>query len=411
MHPLIITYFKRIIRLIFISLIISLLLFLVYFFYTPSINIAEISINNPFYVYVADLPIWLYLIVYFIVISFINLFIFFSFSIYFDFVKTLKENAKNKYDLFFAEKLSNVLLLSKYNDELSLKEYAKELKPYLKNRTQLESFFNAYTKMQELLAINLSPNFLIIVNHLKLNNKLKSFLYNDNLDERIIAMKVLSYLRITGFEKQIISYSKSKNYALRNEAYAALIRLMETDKPLLNLIGEEYNLSMLDINVIVNSVIKNHKMDINYQALLASLKQRKNIIGLILAKHRYKKEYSNLILILNQIGSPDAVLNKLAWDSFLKLVPDNEGVDIIINKFKSESDDIKLLIIKNSYHLNDKRFYDFLHEVIDNESLLIKIEAMKILFNNNINLLAKYNDSSDIETNKALKEVSDIYIN
>lgn len=128
-----------------------------------------------------------------------------------------------------------------------------------------------------------------MVKYLKLTHKIESFIYNKNFDDKILAMKIISYLRLRTYNKQILKFAQSNNFALRTEAYASLIRLMETDEHLLNLIGTKYNLSLLDVNIIVNAILKNNKMNINYNALIFSENINQTMIGLLLAKYRYKK--------------------------------------------------------------------------------------------------------------------------
>jgi hypothetical protein len=411
MNTIFIIYSLMVIKRILQITIVFLLLFLVYFFYQPYVLIADFVFQNPFYAQTSAMPVWLYLIVYFIIISIINVFIFVSLSAYFNSQREKTKKIRIYYEKLFAENIVDYLLSEKHDSKTHFDAFLSVLKPLLRNKIQLESFFSAYTKTQETLALNLSEKFIVLLTELDLIKQIKLFLYSNKLDDRILAMKMYSYLRIGDYEKRISKYARSNNYALRTEAFAALVRLMNEDHHLVTFIGEKYNLSMLDINVIVNAVLKNFKMNINYQALLSSPLSRKVIVGLMLAKHRYKKEYRNLILILNQIGSKDNLLNKLAWDSFLSLVPENEAVDIIIDRFKTEPIDVKLMILKQSHKLQDQRFFEFLGEVIKNEELPLKVEAMKILFKNNFEMLAKYSNNQESKIKLAFQEVSDININ
>ena len=226
-------------------------------------------------------------------------------------------------------------------------------------------------------------------------------------------MRIISYLRIRNndYEKKIYEYSDSKNYALRSEAYGALIRLMEGDNQLADFIGSKFDLSLFDINTVVNAVIKNHKMNINYIDFLSSKLNRKIIVGLMLARYRYRKGSRSLILILNYIGNEDPLLNQLAWSSFLKLVPKDEGVDIIMDRFEQETDDIKIMILKNSHDTQNEMYHKFLQDVISRSSLLIKIEAIKILFKEKFDFISPFVNSEDNDVMMALHEVSDLNIN
>ena len=92
-------------------------------------------------------------------------------------------------------------------------------------------------------------------------------------------------------------------------------------------------------------------------------------------------------------------------------MPKDEGVDIIIDRFKQEPDEIKLMILKDSHDTESETYYKFLQEVISGNSLQIKIEAMKILFKENFDFILPFVNSDDPEIKMALLEVSDLNIN
>ncbi|MFO8066204.1 MAG: hypothetical protein R6U11_01345, partial [Bacteroidales bacterium] len=297
MNRFIVSSFAKKIFTVFLRLLLILLVLIpVYFFYQPQISIFDVTINNPFYKYIESLEVWLYLILYFSIVSFINIFILFSLSIYFDYKKEKAAKMRERYEKFFAERLTEYLLFEKYNDENKTDEFVKSIKQFTKKRIQIDAIFSTYTKIQETLALDLSEKFKLVLKKLGIYNKQKLFLYSNNNDERIIAMKMLSYLRIQDHKERITYYSKSKNHALRTEAYAALIRLMEKDDVLTAFIKQKHDLSLLDINVVINAVLKNFKTKIDYESLLNSTLLRKTIIGSLLVKYRNLNQYNKLLL-------------------------------------------------------------------------------------------------------------------
>jgi len=223
-------------------------------------------------------------------------------------------------------------------------------------------------------------------------------------------MKALSYLRINTHNQQIIKYADSKNIALRTEAYAALVRLMERGEHLTNFIGKKHSLSLLDFNVIVSAVLKNNKMDVDYRALLSSKQTRKNMIGLILAKYKYRRNRKNLTLIINHIDSKDEYKRELAWEALLSLVPEEDAVDLIITEFENQTDDSKLTIVRNSQNIINPQFLNYLKSVIDRQSLLIKIEILRVFYKNDFDLLLFYEKSDDEEIRMAYNEITNIYL-
>lgn len=289
----------------------------------------------------------------------------------------------------------------------------KRVKQFGDRKIRTEAFFLSITKVQETVAEDHSEAFKRLLNVLDLNMYVDKLLYSLNLSDRILAMRVISYLRIREqrYIDCIFKYSKSKNFALRNEAYASLIRMVEGDNKLAERIGNIHDLSLLDINFIVSAVIKNFKMNIDYHDFLASSKKRKIIVGLILSKYRYRKNRRSLVLILNYIGHEDSSINYLAWDAFLNLVPKDDAADIIIDRFYQERELIQLMILKNAYGIKNERLYTLLNDIVEKGSLIVKLEALRILFKERFEDVKVFYNHTDPEIQSALGEVVDIHIN
>ncbi len=405
------TYIKTVLK-ILLWLTISISIFsLGYYFYQPGITIFNINIHNPFYEYIESLELWLYLVVCFSVITIINVFILIFLSLYYDYTREIKTKLRLRYETLFSEKIAEYLLSDKYDDKTKISAFVNSIKRFTKKRIQIESLFSIYTNIQENLAVNLSDKFKILLKELGVYDKQKSFLYSTKNDKRILAMKMLSYLRISDYRDRILQYTQSKNFALRTEAYAALIRLMEKDDSLLVFIGIKHRLSLLDINVILNAVLKNFKTDIDYPALINSDLESKTILGALLIKHRKLKEYSDLLFQQQHFESRDILFKQVMWDSYLELVTENEAVDTILKHFNNEPDDVKHVILEKVDTITNKRFLNLLVNTIESQTLLNKIEALKLLFNNDVDKFISFKDSKNPEIVMAVNEVSDININ
>ncbi|MRT93182.1 hypothetical protein [Ancylomarina sp. 16SWW S1-10-2] len=411
MKYLIYKYIRASLKMLFWVSIAAIIAVCIYVFYHSESNILGISFTNPIYEYVKNMYFWVYIVLYFIVFSVLSTFVFISLSHYFNVKRDQRLKIRDRYYRFFTYILTSYFLIDLYRNENQRKKLFLKIKPHLKTRTQILALFQSYLKIQDTITKNLSDDFKLLLNDLNLQIKLESLIYNKDFDDRILAIRMLSFLQIHTCDKQIMVCGDSDNFALRTEAYAGLVRLMEKDEHLLNFIGEKHKLSILDINVIVNEVLKNKKMDINYRALLSSSNQQKIIIGLILAKYRYRKNRNNLILIIEHIGSSNDLINNLAWDALLTLIPDDDCVDIIIDRFENEPDNIKLNILEKSHHVMSKRFFNFLVKIIGKQSLIVKIEAMKIIFKNDFDLLENFMNSENDEIKMAYKETACMYIN
>ena len=402
-------YFKAAVNVIIWMFLTSFLIICTYVLHHQESRLLGIDFINPLYEYVKHLPVWAYFVLYFILFSISSVIVFICLSLYFDIKVSQELNIKRKYYRLFTHILTSYFIIDLYKDKDPQKIVINRIKPLVKKRIQILALLESFLRIQELLTKDLSNDFKLLINNLKLQKKLKLLIFNKDFDNKILAMKVLSYLQIHTYDKQIIKYAKSENFALKTEAYAALIRLTEKDELLLNFIGENDKLSIIDINIIVSTVLRDKNISINYTALLSSVNPHKIAIGLILAKNRYIK--TNLVLVLNYIGSPNNLINKLAWDALLTIVTNDDCVDIIIERFENEQDDIKLYILEKSHHVLSKRFFNFLTSIIEHQTLVVKIEIMKIFFINDFDLLETFVNSQNEEIIMAYKETSCMYIN
>ncbi len=396
---------------LFWLIITALFLVLFYIFYYPETTFSGMHFTNPFYPFIQQFPEWIYFVFCFIVVSVSFIFIFTGRSLYFTINREQEAAQKERYYRFFSYVLTNYFLSDFYKSELRKRHLIRIIKPHLRKRTQLASFIEAHLRIQETLAMDLSGDLIFLIDRLQLQKKIETFLYQGEFDDKILAVKIISYLRINSNDKQIMKLARSKNIALRTEAYAALIRLMKNDEYLLNFIGEKFKLSMLDINVIVNSVLKNQKFNIDYKALLSSGNINKNKLGLMLAKYRFSSNTENTALIMKFIDHSDPAIRMLAWDALLSVVSINEVADLIMNRFEKETEENKLIVLQKSEIITDNRISDFLSSAIYSQPLLVKIEILRILFKSDINLLAKYDGITDDELALAYKEVSCVFIN
>ncbi len=405
-----IIYIRKYLKILFHSSIVVVPFFLLWFITRPGVDISGTFISNPLY---GRFELWVTIILFFIALSLSGFMVFLASSIYLTFQRERVSKKIRSLNRIFVVMIVNFLFSDRYKEGAEREAFFRRIKRLTRGKLNTEALFTAITGIQEKITIDCSADFRNLISEIGADRRIKSFLYSFSLSDRIIAMRVISYLRIrnAGFSKRIEYYSGKSNFALRTEAYAAMIRLMENDSHLVDFIGERHKLSMLDINTIVNAALKNKNVEIDYLALLSSSLVRKVVVGLMLAKYRYRKESKSLVLILNHIGSQDPLLNMLAWDAFLSLVPKHEGIDIIIDRFDKEPEEVKLMILKNYHGVRDKRFFDFLRQVIIRDPLFVKIEAMNILFRENFDYLQEFMKTGNHEIEMAFREVTDLHIN
>lgn len=409
MYTISVEYLKFYIKHIFKALLIIIPVLILVLLYQPGIDLGDGVIENPIY---NKFEWWILLLYYIIFIFIFGILFFIPLLLYFTIQKERIQKLESRLINFFIHALVDFLYSEKYNSNKEEFAFYRTIGHFIKRKNNIEAFFIALTRIQESLKIDLSEKYCLLIKELNLNKTLIKFLYSFNLSDRIIAIKIISYLRINDaiYIKRIDYYLNSKNFALRSEAYAGLIRLFDRNMQLSDFISSKHHLSLIDINGIVNAVLRNTRVSIDYIDLLSSPLEHKSIIGLLLSKSRHVENSRDLII--SHIGSSSPLLKSLAWEAYLANVSKNEAVEIIMGRFKDEPDDIQVMILKNSHKTYNKRFYQFLlEEVIPAGSLLVKIEAIRILFNENFASLTTFHKSDNEQIRIAYREVVDININ
>jgi hypothetical protein len=395
-------FFNRII----IAAISTLLIYFIYFFSSTHVHFGNYIFNNPFRSYMNNIDFWLYLLVYFTIISILNVFGLFFLSMYFTIRKKRVEEIRMKYQLLFTEKIIGYIFSEQLKDYQSIIEYFLTVKKTLRRKKTKETFFSIVIIVQENINEDLSEKYNVMFELLGLKKHISYLLYSRKLSEKIIALKIISCLKMKGNEKIIAKYSTSNNYVLRTVALDTLIKLSETDH-LAILLAHEHLISILDINVIIHGVEKNRKADIDYLSLIQSESTRIIAIGLLLIKSRNKYEYKDIIKPL--LESKDSFLNQIAWEVYISFADTKEDLEFLTEKFHHVNFWNKLQIIKGSGSFKQYAdLYDFLDEIITNEDILLKIEALRIIFINNISRFQSYEGSNDKNITAGYNEIVDL---
>jgi len=363
---------------------------------------------NPFYEWIHAMPWWIYMVIWFIIISVLGVLLFINLSLYYSFVRNKLSLLRDRYYRFFTNLLTHYFLSDHYSGEEGRQKLVRTLKPHLKNRTQTIALIEAFLNIQETLTNELGTDFNWLMQELKIEKQALVLIHSRSFDNKILAMKLIAYLGVNAYSKYIVKYAQSKNEAVRTEAYASLIKLMATDNNLVSLIKDNNDLSLIDVNIIVNAALKNPTINMNDDSWFLSQNPRLMIVSLLLTKYGYRNKKSNFTPILNYTSGEEKEFSKLAWEVLLLLTPENELVDIIIDCFEREREDVKLLIIKASQHISDKRFLDFLEHIIEHQPLLVKIEILSLFFKHDFDRLTHFIQTDNDELNKAYKEATSL---
>lgn len=403
------TYLKNHVKQVYLVMVL-VSPFLVFFFLNgQGFTLWGIEINNPIY---NRFPAWMLVIFIFIAFSLMSFITFFVVNIFLTYKRKLTDVLGTRLQGLFIKLIISYL----YPIEHSINEEHKtidRIKRFLTSSYKKRQFLIAITRIAEDINSDFTYQFKSLVMSLKLDGLVKSLLYSANLSEKVLAMHIIYYLDFgnENYIKRIKKYSESRNFALRTESYITMIRLMKDEDQLVEFIGNKYNLSMFDIDIIVNAILNNPVLKINFIKLLSSEKKRKILVGLLLAKYKYRDNSRSLILILNQIDSESLQVKKMAWNAYLSLVPEAEGFDLIKEHYNNLDYSTRLMIIKEFEFYNKEPEIEFLDELILSEPVPIKIEALKKVFNLNMQQFIKYVEIVDPIMESVCSEVIDLNIN
>jgi hypothetical protein len=212
-----------------------------------------------------------------------------------------------------------------------------------------------------------------------------------------------------GYPEYIIQLTRKRNYVLRSEAFVSLIKLAVHDD-LSFLIERKLPVSIWDMNIVLK-IFKDLKINnINYAQLIESESPRVAALGILLANKHHRTDLKEAIF--RKIGSKDGLLNFEAYAAFISMANSETDYNFLIEKFSKEDTMIKKAIVKSfiscpSIHLSKA----FMIYVIEEESLPLKVEAMKILVQLDINRVNEYKNSENMDILKARNQIVDFNLN
>jgi len=381
---------------------------LIYFFRIDKFIFGNNIFENPFYDYLKDLDLWIYIILWLIVLSILNIIVLGILNVYFTMVRTIIENKKVKFEKIYAIELTDYFF-SEVNDEKYFDGLRNKFKESKKSNTQFVTFLGVYAQLQENLAMDLSGRFHELLVQIGARKKLVKLLHSDDYSNIILAIKVISYLRIAEYNNVIIKYLKSKSFAVRSEALTAIIRLSKEDN-LSVLFQFSHHISLLDVNIIVNAVLRNNKMHIDFKPLLKSNNPRIILIAVLIIRYRKLHNLKDDIKELISYCRYDLQFD--LWNTYIELEDDKEALAyMVMEYFNILSSEIKQLILTRIKGITDESYISFVKEVIQNDpSITVKVAAIKYLFDNNYSSFQSMNFKSNDSINRAYKDVIDYFV-
>jgi len=397
-------------RLFFAVFAVSAIL-LIFFFRLPKVYIQEFDFNiyNPIYEITKDFPLWIYLLVYFIAVFLLNSLLLIIYSIYTISKNKRKEDKRKKYLTFFSIEIINIIYpvphITPEKMQTELGVLKRNINNYLKSRV----FFEALIKTSSVVKGELRERTNALFQHVYNDSYVKAHLLSPYFQDRIFALQLIVIFYLAKYENIVKKMTNEKNYLLRTEAYITLIKISNYDN-LSFLKTHKYNISELDKNIILNVIQENKKENIDVLGLLESPNPKSAHLGILLAHKLQKFEFKEIIK--EYLESPIILIREEAFVAYASMSETDNEFDYLIQLFPSQNDSIKKTIINEFSRCNNLSLTTaFLLSVIEEESVLVKVEALKLLIDVNVNYVLAYSSTKDEDIQKALKQVLDFNLN
>lgn len=380
-----------------------------FLFFIPRLELAGYEMINPLYEYFEYMPWYIYVLVYFTIFAGVSGFVLLLASIYYNWYTDVKQRKEKNLEDEFSKSLIKYLYSDYFKGKAQRSDYVKYLKRKLKGRTAISVFLKVIVQAQDMISEDFRTKINDLLSETNVKNKVEYYLYSYNVSNRILALKIISLLGLRKYDKRIKKLFKSRNFALRNEAVLTWVKLSETNN-LDFLFEQKSHISALSINSIFNAIDRNLKADqIDYNRMMTSTSERLSTTGAMLLKDRSNQEQKELLKA--NLDREDLVLREVAWESFISTSHNKSDIDYLMGRFKEESQENKINILKAIKKEEvDSQMVNFLDNVIREESMLLKIMALRMLFDHNMKLFFNYQQLDDQRIALACREVTDFNI-
>lgn len=393
-------------RLFYVTLI-FLICYGSYLYSVPKFSIGGYMFNNLLYRDYYSLSRWLYYLEYFIFIFLILTILTFILTLYYGHDKRIKERTHDRYINFYIKYLLALLYTKDKLAEKELKRRKVRLMSFVKNDYSKELVINTLQQIHHQTIGQIREDTEHLLHELKYDNLIRNYLHSPFYRHKKIAMNAIAEFKIIGHEKYILRLAKrERNELLHTEALVTLIRLNTYDN-LLQLIKNDINISMWEVNVIIDNIQKDKITDVPYAELLHSDNKGTILLGIILSRLNWKNKFK--YDIQKYIEYPDDNIMEEAILAFATFAEDKSDFVYLKNVYKDATGRGKFSIIKTITLSPDTDFaIGFLEWVAINEPIKYKTEALKYLLTISVEKVARLKNASDPLVVMACNEVLDI---
>ncbi len=395
------------IRLFFLMLIAGIA-FGSYFYRVPQVIVGNTTFFNPLYSNTENTPNWLYIVDYFTFIFIIAFVLILIMTVYYNTNKNREEKNDELYvEIFLRKIFSFIYPVEEFTDKQRISQI-KEMEKQLRNNRLKILFINTLRKVhsQTTGLVRLKTDYMM--KELKISSFIRAYLYSPFFNDKLFALKVIGDFELEGYEKHILKLTKRNNEVLHSEAIITLLRLKIYDN-LLFLVDLNMKLTTWDINIIIKTVQELKIVNIDYQTLINSEIPEISALGIMLARLNNRSEFKKEIK--NKIGSSNNLVNEEACLSFSYFSNNETDYNFMINSFKIATHKSQLNFISRIASIPDKESaVHFLDWVVENQPFSQKIEAIGLLLDLDLSVIAKYKLSENEVIRESYYQVLDINI-
>ncbi|MDD3321653.1 MAG: hypothetical protein PHS59_09440 [Paludibacter sp.] len=403
---IIVLYLRYLSVRIFILVFILLISAGCYCFYLPQLKFGNCICINTNYNYILSLPKWVFILKYLSICFISSSLLLVSFTAYYILQNKNKKRIYTKYNDLLEIYLFDYLYDETPSDK-DRREKLNRIKKNLKSDVIKRIFLNRMRRVHFQLDGEIRERNFNLLKALRYYHFIQSYLQSPYLRHKLFALRIISDLHLQGYEEYIYKLTKKKNQILSSEALVTLVKLYIYDDQLF-LIDFTKKLSIWDINRIIEKVKQQKQQqskEINHLKLIKSDINQISAIGIILARVDNKTKLKNIIK--NKIESQDPLVSEQAFLTYISFANDKEDFDYLTYRFEIATENAQIQIIKKMGLFIGK--FDktvFLNWIVENKSICLKIESMKILLCiDSIYYNSRYLKSKDISIQNAYSHI------
>lgn len=376
-----------------------------YFFKVSHVSFGTEKLFNPIFQITKDIPTWLYAVEYLIFVFIMAFVIISAYMSYYYISKNRREKIYNKYLNLFAENQFEFMFSeTEYTREKRRNEIQK-IKHLLNSDYKKRVFLNLLRKVNVQIIGDGRISNLQFLTSLKYDYLIFAYLHSPLLRHKLFALKIISDFQLEGYDNYILKLVNRKNNVLHTEALVSILKLGIYDS--LHFLNEyKIKLTIWDINIMVKTILQMKTKNIDYLDLINSENTHISGLGIMLARINKRKELKSEIKM--KISNTNEFVSEEAFLTFISFADEQSDYDFLMYTFEIATEKAQLLIVQQIVNYkNTVEKIKFLNWVVENKSLPIKVEAIRVLLDIDLTSVERFKHSNDLLIRHSCLQVLD----